>query len=193
MSEIRTKHAGGRPLLWTEPKVLADLCDKYFRSITRTKAKTEQVPDGYDEKGKQLYRDDPVLCNDGTPYLETQWLEPPTLSALADYLQVDRKTLINYRDKDEFFRTLRAAKTKIERYLASGLVTVANPKGYEFSLLNNHDWQDRRETVVTGQLQTLPTYDVSRMSLEQKKALYDLLMLASQDPDADIDVPLLPE
>lgn len=178
----------GRPLLWKNPADVQKLCDKYFKSITRTKAKMERVPDGHDEKGKQMYRDEPVINNDGTPYLETEWLEPPSLVGLADFIGVDRQTLLNYRNKDEFFGTLRAAKTRIERYEAMRLVTTANPKGIEFSLRNNHDWVDAQTLSVTT-TQALPAYDVSRMSIEQKRALYDLLMLASQDPDADIDLP----
>ena len=179
----------GRPLLWGSPEELEEKIEQYFQSITRTKPKTEQVQSGYDEKGKPLYEDKPIIADNGKPYTETEWLYPPSLSALAVHLGVNRMTLTNYANRDTgFYDTIKRAKSRVEAYEAMRLVTTANPKGIEFSLRNNHDWVDA-QTLDISHSQALPSYDVSRMTLEQKRALIELIDMATSDGNTPIDVP----
>lgn len=73
----------------------------------------------------------------------------PTVSGLAYYLDVDRRTLTNYQNKDEFFPTIKRAKAYIESYLEQRLFgqTVT---GVIFNLKNNFDWKDKKELEHAG-------------------------------------------
>ena len=185
---------GGRPPKWTDPEELKQLCDKYFNKITRTVPKRERIIVAYEDNDpkKPIFEDKPILDNSGEQYLETEWLEPPTLTSLALFLGVDRLTLLNYRNKDGFFSTLREAKSKIEQYESMRLVTTSNSKGIEFSLKNNHDWRDA-QTIDINHSQALPTYDISRMSIEDKQRLLNLIGMTVDEQDESIEVPYLIE
>lgn len=92
-------------------------------------------------------------------------LKPYTVSGLASYLKIDRRTLINYSEKEEFFPTIKNAKVKIEAYAAEQLFrTNGQVAGIIFNLKNNYDWTDKQEHEHTIK-------DYSKMS----KKLRDLL------------------
>ena len=71
--------------------------------------------------------------------------EPYTVTGLALALDVDRKTLINYSEKDEFFHTIKKAKGKVENYLEKRLIKDSSATGIIFNLKNNYGWKDRQE------------------------------------------------
>ena len=48
--------------------------------------------------------------------------EPYTITGLALALDVDRRTLTNYSNKEEFFSTIKRAKLKVENYLEKRLI-----------------------------------------------------------------------
>lgn len=73
----------------------------------------------------------------------------PTVSGLALFLDVDRKTLINYEAKEEFFHTIRKAKSRIESHIEKKLYGN-NVTGLIFNLKNNFDWKDKSEINQTN-------------------------------------------
>lgn len=75
-----------------------------------------------------------------------------TLTSLAVYLDVDRRTLLNYKDRsDEYYRTINTAKSKIEANTERlGLQGKTNPALTIFSLKNNYGWVDKIETDITS-------------------------------------------
>jgi DNA-binding XRE family transcriptional regulator len=74
----------------------------------------------------------------------------PTLSGLANTIGVDRKTLYNYEQKDEFFPTIKKAKQHIEQIYEEHLLysKKTNTIGVIFAL-KNMDWRDRKDTDIT--------------------------------------------
>lgn len=69
---------------------------------------------------------------------------PYTLSGLAYYLEIDRKTLYNYGKDDKFFPTVKRAREKIEMQLEENLVSAGNATtGIIFNLKNNYGWTDK--------------------------------------------------
>lgn len=76
--------------------------------------------------------------------------EPYTITGLALALDVDRKTLINYSNKEEFFHTIKKAKLKVENYLEKGLMRGSNATGIIFNLKNNFEWKDKQEIEHSG-------------------------------------------
>lgn len=72
--------------------------------------------------------------------------KPYTLSGLALWIGIDRKTLYNYSEKDEFFPTIKKAKDIVEASMEERALTGENNVTFSiFSLKNNFGWEDRRQ------------------------------------------------
>ena len=84
-------------------------------------------------------------------YFKEESNKPYTITDLAVWLDCDRKTLTNYEEKDEFFPTIKRAKTKIEANIEKGaLLGLYNPTFSIFNMKNNFGWQDKQEIDTTG-------------------------------------------
>ena len=75
---------------------------------------------------------------------------PYTVTGLALALDLDRKSLLNYQEKDEFFHTIKKAKQKVENYLEERLIGDSSVTGIIFNLKNNYDWRDKQEIEHSG-------------------------------------------
>ena len=73
----------------------------------------------------------------------------PTMAGLALHLGVDRRTLVNYSNKEEYFPTIRKARARIESHLEKKLYGN-NVTGLIFNLKNNFDWKDKSEIAQTN-------------------------------------------
>lgn len=73
----------------------------------------------------------------------------PTMSGLALFLDVDRKTITNYSHKEDYFPTIRKARARIESHLEKKLYGN-NVTGLIFNLKNNFDWKDKSEVANTN-------------------------------------------
>ena len=73
----------------------------------------------------------------------------PTVEGLALALDMDRRSLLNYEKKDEFFPTIKRAKQTIAATLEQRLYgnTVT---GIIFNLKNNFGWKDKQEVESTN-------------------------------------------
>ncbi|WP_368658667.1 terminase small subunit [Metabacillus halosaccharovorans] len=73
--------------------------------------------------------------------------DPYTITGLALALNTSRQTLLDYQDKsDEYFDTLKKAKTKCENYAEKHLFKGKNGVvGAIFNLKNNYSWVDKQE------------------------------------------------
>ena len=70
--------------------------------------------------------------------------ERKTLSGLAVFLDIDRQTLYNYADRDEFFDILKKARSKIEALYEERAIYEMNPTGVIFAL-KNMGWTDKQD------------------------------------------------
>jgi hypothetical protein len=78
---------------------------------------------------------------------ETQ--APYTIMGLCESLDVDRVTLIDYKEREEFSHIIKRAKTKCEKSLYErGLSGKGNPALTIFGLKNNYGWRDDRNLNV---------------------------------------------
>ena len=71
--------------------------------------------------------------------------KPYTMSGLAYYLGIDRKTLLNYSKNEEYFHTIKKARNKVQMQLEECLYRLGNNSGVIFNLKNNFDWKDKIE------------------------------------------------
>ena len=72
--------------------------------------------------------------------------KPYTMSGLAYYLEIDRRTLLNYSKNEEFFPLIKKARDRVQMQLEeNALSNKANPTFTIFNLKNNFDWKDKIE------------------------------------------------
>lgn len=76
-------------------------------------------------------------------YFKTTPDEELTITGLALALDTDRKTLINYENRDDFFNTIKKAKTKIENSYEKSL--RKNGRTGDIFALKNFGWTDKQE------------------------------------------------
>ena len=73
--------------------------------------------------------------------------KPYTMSGLAYYLDVDRKTIVNYTKDEDYFPTIKKARDRVQMQLEeNALLNKGNPTFTIFNLKNNFDWKDKIET-----------------------------------------------
>ena len=111
---------GGRPPLYTDPEEVAAIIEGYFNdpSVRFENSDTGQI------------------------------ISRPTMSGLAYALNMDRKSLLNYSKKEEFFPTIKRARDRVEMALEANLYNNAIT-GTIFNLKNNFGWVDKTESDVT--------------------------------------------
>lgn len=76
-------------------------------------------------------------------------VKPYTITGLANYLDTNRQTLLNYEEKEEYFDTIKKAKSLCEQYVEEYLFTGKNTAGGIFNLVNNYGWQNKQSTDIT--------------------------------------------
>lgn len=75
--------------------------------------------------------------------------KPYTMSGLALSLGIDRKTLINYGERDSYSTLIKKAKQKVECQLEeNALMGKSNSTFTIFNLKNNYGWQDKTEMEI---------------------------------------------
>lgn len=94
--------------------------------------------------------------------------KPYTMSGLAYYLDLDRKSLLNYSKNEMFFPTIKKAKQRVEMMLEEQLYRLGNNSGVIFNLKNNFGWIDKSEYSNDNELQKL-----DKLLEEQKNAYMD--------------------
>lgn len=83
-------------------------------------------------------------------YFDDENNKPYTVCDLCVWLDCDRQTLLNYQEKEEFFDTIKRAKTRIEANIEKGaLLGIFNPTFSIFNMKNNFGWQDKQEIDTT--------------------------------------------
>jgi len=114
----------GRPLLYKNPEDMEILIDEYMESVTYKHPDTKQE-----------------ICR-------------PTMSGLAIALGMDRRSLVNYSHKEEFFPTIKKARARVEQALEQHLYgnTVA---GVIFNLKNNFEWKDKTEIESNSKIEVI--------------------------------------
>jgi hypothetical protein len=78
---------------------------------------------------------------------------------------------MNYQNKDQFFDTIKKAKSMCEQYVEEYLFTGKNTAGGIFNLVNNYGWQNKTNSEVNAKIEhTVPPEKQEQIN----KALEDL-------------------
>lgn len=171
----------GREKKYTAKK-LQEAVERYFRSISRTAPVTEQVWTGeLDERGHRIFEAQPVMNDLGEIMIRKEYVIPPTVSGLCEYLGIHRATWANYCDNElhpEFFDTTTRARGLMRAYLEEQLLTRKDVKGIIFDLQNNHGMTDRREIELGPKAAAAVSGPVST---EEREELLELLRREAND------------
>lgn len=140
----------GAPRKYTA-KRLREAVERYFDSITRERVMTEPKPTGEKDKmGHEIYEYVEVVNKLGKHVVITEYLVPPSVGDLAEFLGIHRSTWDNYCDHEkhpEFFDTTTRAMGRIHAYLERESLTRQGKdlKGVLFNLENNFGYKERLE------------------------------------------------
>ncbi len=76
---------------------------------------------------------------------------PYTITGLALYLDMDRKSLLRYEQdyEDEFSHTIKKAKERVQEFVECCLFKSGIATGVIFNLKNNFGWQDKQSIDTT--------------------------------------------
>jgi len=136
-----TGNPNGRPLLYKTVEEMAVAIDEYF--------------DYCDNRMKQIHSKEGESYGISNP-------EPYTMSGLAYALGMDRRTLIDYKNRDEFLPTIKRARDRVE----SDVEKRMNDKetftpGLIFNAKNNFEWKDKSERDLSIKELPKPIMDVA--------------------------------
>ncbi len=123
----------GRPLAFKTPEELEAKIAEYFAFCDN---RIQQV---YSPKAEAV-----IEVINPAPY---------TMSGLARRIGLDRKTLLNYSNKDEFFPTIKEARETVQEDVETRLMEK-QATGPIFNLKNNFGWIDKTETDQTHNFPT---------------------------------------
>ena len=162
-------------------KALRENVENYFASICRTATVTELVPTGeLDERGHKILELQPVMNDLNEIMLRKEYIIPPTVSGLCEYLGIHRSTWANYCDKDlhpEFFDTTTRARGRMRAYLEEQLLTRKDVRGVIFDLQNNYGYTEKREIELGHEAKKVLG---GKLNPEERGELLDLLRAEAQ-------------
>ena len=135
-SQLDEKHAGGRPLKFDSVAKLDMAIQLYFDKCD-PHVEPQMIAAGVNTNGKTMFDTREVITEQ----------KPYTMAGLARAIGVDRKTLLNYKKRDEYFPSIKAAIDRCEEYAESQLFGPYS-NGAKFNLINNYrgehqDWTDK--------------------------------------------------
>ena len=139
----------GAPKKYEDPAALERAIEKYFRSITREKTLTEAVAtDRKDKDGHTVYEQKPVVNGLGKVMTVTEYLIPPSVYDLCQFLRISESTWNNYCDGNkhpEFLGATTRARGRMRAWNERELLTRQGKdlKGIIFNLENNYGYKER--------------------------------------------------
>lgn len=160
-----------RPKKYTK-KSLAEAVDLYFDSITRIVPVMETVETGgRDDKGHKIYEKRPVVNKLGEEAQMEEFIVPPTVADLCQFLGIHRSTWADYCDSElhpEFSDTTTRARGRIRGYLERQLLTRRDVKGVIFDLQNNHGYAEKRQIGLDEKTRKTVAASAASMSMDEK-------------------------
>lgn len=136
MAEVMEKNVGGRPLKYA-PDDFSKRINRYFNSISYY----EEVLNDAGE---------PAIDIDGEKIIKVVYATPPSILGMCLSIGINRETLLEYSNREQFADTIKQAKAKVEQYLADQLNRTTQVAGIIFNLKNNFGWKDVQTVENTG-------------------------------------------
>lgn len=136
------------------PETLQRAVEKYFKTITRKVKVTEKVDTGKkDSSGHVIWENRPVTNCLGKELEVTEYLVPPSVAGLCEFLGIHRSTWAEYCSQEEFSDTTSHARGRMQGWREEQLVTRKDVKGIVFDLENNYGYRERQHIQVSGSIE----------------------------------------
>lgn len=119
-----------------------------FKTADELEAKIQEYFDWCDNRIKTFYSDktnQEVTYNNPAPY---------TMSGLAFFLDVDRRTLVNYSKREPYFPLIARARARIEQDLETRMYESRTPQGLMFGMKNNFTWIDESKSTIEANVKS---------------------------------------
>lgn len=139
----------GAPKKYDDPAKLEKAVEKYFKSITREVKLTESKPTGKKDKdGHMIYEQAEIINGLGKPVTVTEFIVPPSVFDLCEFLKISESTWNNYCDTQkhpEFLGTTTRTRGRMRAWNEQQLLTRSGKdlKGIIFNLENNYGYKER--------------------------------------------------
>ena len=133
------------------PEKLDRAVKRYFKSISREITVTESKPTGErDDMGHMIYEEVPVMNSLGREMKTVQYLIPPTVGGLSDFLGIHRDTWNAYCNDEAYSDTTTYAQGRMHAYLEREMLTRPGKdlKGVMFNLENNYGYAERMNVTT---------------------------------------------
>lgn len=154
MEKAKVKKPGA-PRAYT-PAQLAKAVVRYFAGITRRVAVTEKVAtDRKDAYGHVVYEDRPVCNALGKEFYREEFLIPPTVLGLCQFLGIHRDTWASYCKNEEYSDTTSYVRGRLQCWREEQLLTRKDIAGIKFDLENNYGYREKQQIQVGGSLEEL--------------------------------------
>lgn len=148
-----------RPRKYEDARKFDRQVEKYFESITRLKTVTEKKDSGErDGFGHIIWTEVPVVNRLGKEVQVIEYLVPPTIADLCEWLHIDGATWARYANPDkhpEFCETITRARGRIQNWNEHELLTREGKdlKGIIFNLENNFGYAARAQVEMSGSIE----------------------------------------
>jgi hypothetical protein len=144
--------AAGKPKNYRSERALSRAIDAYFASISRTVDATEEYgTGGKDADGHKICDTRPILNDAGETIRYVEYVRPPTVGGLCEFLGIRLRTWDDYCDiknYPEFFETTAEACGRLRAWREEQLLTRKDVKGIIFALENNYGYCEKKELKV---------------------------------------------
>lgn len=154
---------------------LARALERYFGSISRVVPRMEDVPTGrMDSYGHEIMEPQQIVDANGDPVWATQWLRPPSVAGLCEYLDISRNTWAAYcRDPAMQDATTRA-RGRIDAWQWEQVLSRPGKdvRGIEFALTV----KAQREAADQASVARPEAEDPAAMPYSDKIALLEQLL-----------------
>lgn len=145
----------GRPRKYTPARLKAQV-DQYFASITRKRKITETVvTEELDQFGHQKKITVPVKNQLGQEVEVTEYIIPPDVAGLCDFLKIHPSTWALYADHEkhpEFREITELVYDRMKAWNEREILTRPGKDiaGIKFNLENNYGYRDRTDVRISG-------------------------------------------
>lgn len=184
MSKISDRRRRGRPTQYT-PARLEKRVDEYFKSITRMVRVTEWVRTGrLDKYGHPELEEKKVYNELGEEMEREEFLLPPSVADLADFLNIHRSTWAEYCDHTkhpEFADTTERARGRMHAYYVREVLERKNPRGAQFVLENDFGMREHHEVEIGERAESV----MREVSLSERAQMLREIARKIGDNDAE--------
>lgn len=109
--------------------------------------------------------------------------EPYTMTGLTKHLDIDYQTLLNYKEKDDYFESIKKAKSYCEEYLVNNMIKGdINPSVGIFLLKSNYNYVENPKENEVKIKQIEKNIELTQKEIELKEQL-----LTKDDKKSGID------